>query len=243
MFKRIILLLLGLLILWQLIIWLFHLPVYFVPSVCNVGLEFIHEPGLLWAQTWPTLLEALVGLIMALISGVVLAVLMSLSQPVKFWLLPLMVVSQAIPTFAFAPIIVIWLGYGVLSKIAVTAFVLFFVIASALFDGLERTPRVWLDMAAIEQASRWRTLSLIRFPAALPSLGSGLKMAAAWAPMAAVIGEWVGASRGLGFLMLNANARVDTPLTFAALVVLIFMSMILYGLISILVQRYWWWSI
>ena len=242
MFKRVVVLVLGLLLLWQCLIWLFHLPTYFVPSPYAVSLEFIHEPTLLWAQTWPTLIESLVGLMIALISGIILAVLMNLSRRIKFWLLPIMVVSQAIPTFAFAPVIVIWLGYGVFSKITVTAFVLFFVIASALHDGLERTPRVWLDMAAIEQASRWKTLCLLRLPAALPALGSGLKMAAAWAPMAAVVGEWVGASRGLGFLMLNANARVDTALTFAALVVLVFMSMILYGLMSLFVKRYWGWT-
>jgi len=118
---------------------------------------------------------------------------------------------------------------------------LFFPIANAFYDGLTRTEASWLDLAKTMQATRWQTLWKIRIPAALPHLASGLRIATAIAPIGAIVGEWVGASRGLGFLMLNANARMQIDLMFAALFVLIIFSLSLYFLMDRLLTRciYW----
>jgi putative hydroxymethylpyrimidine transport system permease protein len=139
-----------------------------------------------------------------------------------------LITSQALPTFAIAPLLVIWLGYGMMSKIVVAMMMIFFPVASAFYDGLRRTPVEWLYLGQVMGASPWRLLWRIRIPAALPALGSGLRVAATFAPMGAVIGEWVGASQGLGFLMLNANARMQIDLVFAVLIVLVALTLLLY---------------
>lgn len=130
--------------------------------------------------------------------------------------------------FALAPILTLWLGYGLWSKVAMAVLIIYFPITSAFFDGLMRTPRGWLDLAQTMGASPRAVLWRIRVPHALPSLGSGLKLAAVYAPIGAVIGEWVGASRGLGYLMLLANGRAKTDLMFAAMLTLGVMSVLLY---------------
>jgi putative hydroxymethylpyrimidine transport system permease protein len=156
------------------------------------------------------------------------ALLMTLSAGLRRWLLPVLLLSQAVPVFALAPLLVLWLGFGIASKVAMAALVIFFPVMSAFHDGLRRVPQGWLDLARTMGAPAWRVLLLVRVPAALPSLGSGLRVAAAWAPIGAVIGEWVGASSGLGYVMLNANARVRTDVMFAALVVLSVMTVALW---------------
>ena len=227
----------GFVLLWELIVVGFHVPRYLVATPVQVGQVFIQSPGILWQETWPTLLETLLGLLIGVVWGVLIALCMSLFRVVRFWFLPILLISQAIPTFAIAPFFVVWFGYGMSSKVAVTIFALFFPVTLAFFDGLRRTNTGWLDMAQVMGANRFRALWYIRFPAALPALASGIRVATAWAPMAAVIGEWVGSSEGLGFLMLNANSRVDMPLMFAALLCLIVMSLLLYFIVDRLLKR------
>jgi putative hydroxymethylpyrimidine transport system permease protein len=147
-------------------------------------------------------------------------------------MLPLIVASQAIPVFAIAPLLVLWLGYGMASKIAAAALIIFFPVASAFYDGLARTQAGWLDLARTMGATRASILLRVRFPAALPSLASGVRVAAAVAPIGAVIGEWVGASAGLGFVMLQSNAQMRVDLMFAALIVLAVFALLFYALVN-----------
>jgi putative hydroxymethylpyrimidine transport system permease protein len=130
--------------------------------------------------------------------------------------------------FALAPILTLWLGYGIWSKLAMALIIIFFPVTSAFYDGLTRTPQGFLDLALVMQASRWRVMARIRIPNALPALASGLRLAAVYAPIGAVIGEWVGASRGLGYLMLLANGRAQTDVMFAALLVLAALTVLLH---------------
>ena len=153
------------------------------------------------------------------------------------WLLPILLISQVIPTFAIAPLLVIWLGYGMSSKIATTAIMLFFPITSAFFDGLRHTHPDLVDLARTMNAKKWRFFWHIRIPAALPYFASGLRIAVIAAPISAVIGEWVGASHGLGFLMLNANARMQIDLMFAALATLTLFSLLLYYITIVLLKK------
>ena len=145
-------------------------------------------------------------------------------------------VSQAIPVFALAPVLTLWLGYGMISKVTMAVLIIYFPVTSALHDGLSRTPSGLSDLAHVMNAKPIRFLFLIRLPAAMPNLLSGIRLAAVYAPIGAVIGEWVGSSQGLGYLMLLANGRVKTDLMFAALFTLGFLSMSLYGLITLLIK-------
>jgi putative hydroxymethylpyrimidine transport system permease protein len=156
---------------------------------------------------------------------------------VRRWVLPVVVASQAIPVFALAPVLVLWLGYGPASKIAMAVLVIYFPVTAAFLDGLRRTDPGWLDLASVMGARGWATMRWIRIPAALPALGSGLRMAAAVAPIGAVIGEWVGSSAGLGFLMLQANARLKVDLMFAALALLAAMGLLLFFSVDRAVRR------
>lgn len=236
MILRSVILLCGLLLLWQAVVFVFALPPYLLPAPLKVFAAWMRYSPVILQQTLITLTEAVLGLLFASLLGIGSALSMALFSPVRFWMLPILLISQAIPTFTIAPLLVLWLGYGMSSKIMVTVLVLFFPITSAFYDGLRRTEPAWLDMATVMGASRFRTLWFIRTPAALPALASGLRVATAFAPIGAVIGEWVGASRGLGFMMLNANARLQVDVMFACLFTLIIMSLLLYALVNRLLR-------
>ena len=142
-------------------------------------------------------------------------------------LLPLMVVSQALPVFAIAPLLVLWLGFGLASKIVMATIAIFFPVASAYNDGLARTDGNLLELARLYGANHVQQVALLRVPSALPALITGIRLAAVYAPIGALIGEWVGASSGLGYAMLQANARSQTAVMFACLFLLAAMSVLL----------------
>lgn len=150
---------------------------------------------------------------------------------------PLLLVLQALPVFAIAPLLVLWFGFGLASKVVMASLVIFFPVASSFADALRRTSQDLLDAAALTQATPLATLFLIRVPSALPGLGSGLRVAAVFAPIGAVIGEWVGASRGLGFVMLQANARMQADTLFAALIILAVLTIVLRFLVDAFAAR------
>jgi putative hydroxymethylpyrimidine transport system permease protein len=227
-FLRGILLLAGLLILWQSIVTAFQLPPYILPSPLQVLFAFQTHYALIAKEAVPTIIETLLGLLLGILFGSLTALCMAYFRPVHFWLLPILIISQAIPTFAIAPLLVIWFGYGIASKIVTTVLMIFFPITSAFYDGLKQTEPGWLDLAKTMNAKKWRTFWFIRIPNALPRFASGLRVAAVIAPIGAIIGEWVGAAQGLGFLMLSANARMQIDLMFAVLFTIIILSLLLY---------------
>ena len=171
-----------------------------------------------------------------------LALFMILVPFLRHWLMPIIIISQSIPTFALAPLLVLWFGFGISSKVVMTVIMIFFPVTSSFFDGLNRTPQEYLDLSKTMNTSALRQLLFIRIPAALPAFSSGLKIAAAIAPIGAVIGEWVGASSGLGYLMQNANNRFQTDLMFAALLILSFMTMSLWGIVTLTTKTLISWS-
>lgn len=231
-----------LLILWQILSQLFHVPTFLLPSPWLIAKTLWVNHALLLTEAWPTVVETITGLCVGTAIGFVVASLMSLSKTARLGLWPIIIISQAIPTIAIAPLLVLWLDYGMASKIATSAVALFFPIASSLFDGLRRTPEGLLEVSQSMQAKFWRQWWHIQLPSALPAFASGLRMACAWAPMAAVVGEWVGSDRGLGFLIIQANARLQTPLMFAALVFLVLFSLLLYFAVDALLNIFIPWS-
>lgn len=225
---RLLLITVGLLALWQGIVWVTQLPKFILPSPLLVFETIVERRELIIEHSSITLLEIILGMVVGCGSGFLSALLLQIIKPIRPWLLPILVVSQAIPVFALAPILMIWFGYGLTSKIVMASLIIFFPVTSACYDGLRQTPKDWLNLARTMQASKWQQLWYIRLPAALPSLASGLRVAATVAPIGAVIGEWVGSSAGLGYIMLQANARMQTDLMFACLLVLAVMALLLY---------------
>lgn len=219
---------LGLLLAWELLVQLTGVPSYILPPPSRVAVVLIQRIDLLLVEAAWTAAEMVIGLMLGLILGAALAILCAASLGWRRWALPLIVVSQAIPVIAIAPLLVVWLGYGMASKVAMAALVIFFPVVSALYDGLRRTNPGWLDLARTMDASPRALLLQIRLPAALPAFASGARIAAAVAPIGAVIGEWVGASAGLGYLMTQQLARGQTALAFAALVLLCLLGLALY---------------
>ena len=239
---RPLLVLAGLLLLWQGLVWITGVPRYLLPPPWLVGQTLLGDAPLLAHHGAITLLEILLGLAGGVLIGGISALAMALLPPLQPWLLPLLVLGQTIPVFALAPLLVLWFGYGLLSKVVMAILIIYFPVAAALFDGLRRTEPGWLDLARTMGATRARTLLRVRLPAALPAFGSGLRVATAVAPIGAVVGEWVGSSAGLGYLMLHANARLQIEVMFAALIVLMAMALVLYLLVDRLLVRLMPWA-
>lgn len=220
----------GLLLLWQGVVTLFDLPGFILPTPAAVLERLIERHEVLLKHTWVTGQEILLGLLLGLGMGLLFALQMLLYRPVRRWLLPVLIASQAIPVFAIAPVLMLWLGYGIASKVVMAALIIFFPVTTCCYDGLRNTPRGYLDLAKTMQAGRWKQLRHIQLPAALPALASGIRVAVVVAPIGAVAGEWVGSSAGLGYLMLQANARMMIDEMFAALFILSLLSVALYFL-------------
>ncbi len=222
----------GLLLLWQLFVWSSGVPKFLLPPPLAVLQTLVSERALLLDHAWITLVEILLGLLGGVLVGAGSALAMALLPALQPWLLPLMILGQTIPVFALAPLLVLWFGYGLASKVAMAILIIYFPVAVALYDGLARTEPGWLELARTMGANRLRMLWHLRLPAALPSFASGLRIATAAAPIGAIIGEWVGASAGLGYLMLQANGRLQIALMFAALTLLLVMGLALYVLVD-----------
>ncbi|MBO9474036.1 ABC transporter permease [Shimia sp. R10_1] len=217
---------------WQLIVSITDLPRFILPGPLLVAETWWTNLAVIAEHTLVTAQEVLIGLAIGTALGIVTALHLATSKTARMLVQPILVFTQALPVFALAPILTLWLGYGLWSKVAMAVLIIYFPVTSAFFDGLMRTPSGYLDLAKTMQASPFRVLWLIRVPAALPSLGAGVRLAAVYAPIGAVIGEWVGASKGLGYLMLLANGRAKTDLMFAAMLTLGVLSVFLYLMVA-----------
>lgn len=231
--------LVSLLLVWQLVVTLGDLPPYILPGPWAVMLALWHHGESLLHHAGVTALEIVLGMLLGTLLGCGSALALSYSRRARRWLLPVLIASQAIPVFAIAPLLVLWLGYGMGSKIAMSMLILYFPVTANFYDGLRHTQRGWLDLARVmlPEPRRWAVLWHIAIPAALPTLASGLRIAAAVAPIGAVLGEWVGSSAGLGYLMLHANSRMQVDLMFAALFVLAALAVGLYFLVDTGLKR------
>jgi len=223
---------------WKGVVWFTEVPHFILPSPERVGARLWDARELIAQNALVTFGEIIAGFVLGAALGVSTAMNMALYSGYRILMRPLIVFAQAIPIFALAPVITLWLGYGVASKIIVVVLIIYFPVASAFFDGLSRTPQGVLDLAHVMGASERNILLRIRAPYAVPALATGLRLAAAAAPFGAVIGEWVGASKGLGHLMLLANGRAQTDLMFAALIALATFSSLLYFAVDALGARF-----
>lgn len=227
-------------------VWLlarhYGVPAFLLPAPQAVLEALWQKRQLLAHHAMFTLAEIVLALLLGVGGGVVLAVLMASSPLLRRVLFPLVTASQTIPVFALAPLLVLWLGFGIASKVVVAALILFFPLCLSLFDGLCRTPAGWLELAQTLYPSRWRIFWCVRWPAALPQFFAGLQMAVVLAPIGVVIGEWVGASEGLGYLMMQSNARLETATSFAALLLLMSLALLLSAAVALVRKKFLWQS-
>lgn len=221
---------------WQVVVWLTGVPHFILPGPIRVGEALWVNAALLGEHARFTAINLLIGMAAGVALGVATALNLALSPIARLMLRPMLIFAQAVPVFALAPILTLWLGYGGTSKIVIVMLVIYFPVTSAFFDGLMRLPAPLVDLAHQMRATPLRRLFLLQVPNALPALISGLRLAIVYAPFAVIIGEWVGSSRGLGYLMLMSNGRGQTDLMFAALFVLTAMSLLLFATLERLVR-------
>ena len=215
------------LLLWQGIVWLTGVPSFILPSPLRVAQAALDNRVLIAENSLVTATEVILGLITGTVLGAFTAVQLANSDRLHRLVMPLLIFTQAVPVFALAPILTLWFGYGIASKVVMAVLIIYFPVTSAFYDGLTQVPADILDMAKTMGGTKRQIMRRIKIPHALPSLGTGLKLAAVYAPIGAVIGEWVGASKGLGYLMLLANGRAKTDLMFASLFTLAVMTLLL----------------
>jgi NitT/TauT family transport system permease protein len=210
-----------------------NIPTVLLPSPDKVLHAFISRFDLLVSEGWITLKETLLGFLLAVVVGIPMAVMVANSRPLNLMFYPLLVGLQSVPKVALAPIVLVWLGTGIESKLAIVWLVAFFPIIVDTAAGLQSTPKEFVELANSLRASPLQMFMKVQFPAALPFVLTGAKVAITLAVIGAVIGEFVGSSEGLGFLLLSATSQLDTPLAFAALFALSFLGVLVYLLVEL----------
>jgi NitT/TauT family transport system permease protein len=213
---------------WHWICVQFNLSTTVLPKPALVLNAAIERHQLLLSESWVTLKETVYGFGLALALGVPIAVAITASKTLNLMFSPILIALQSVPKVALAPILLVWLGTGIESKLAIAWLVAFFPIVVDTAAGLQSTPRELLELARSLRASRWQVFSKVQFPAALPYIVTGSKVAVTLAVIGAVIGEFVGSSEGLGYLLLTATSQINSPLAFAALFALAALGILVY---------------
>lgn len=206
---------------------------YVLPSPMDTWKAFSDNTSYLWSHTLVTTAETVVGFVIASAVGVLVAVLMVYSPTLEKTFYPLILFAQVIPKIAIAPLFVVWLGFGPSPKILVAVLMAFFPVVISGLSGLRSVNPELLELTSTMGASKFKTFCKVRFPAALPELLSGLKVAATLAVTGAVVGEFVGANEGLGYVILQANGTMDTAMLFAALFIMSLLGILLFAIIQI----------
>lgn len=219
--------------LWQLVIVIFRLPRFVLPPPDAVFTAFVTQFPALLTNTWATLLETLAGFFLSILIAVPLAVLISTSAPLRNGIYPFLLLGQSVPKQAIAPLLLLWLGYGDAPKVVLAFLTAFFPIVVNTAIGLQMTPPEMLDLGRLLSASRWRVFTKVTFPAAMPYFFAGLKVAISLAIVGAVIGEFIGADRGLGQMIILFSANQRTDVAFAAIAMLSLLGIVLFGLIAL----------
>jgi NitT/TauT family transport system permease protein len=218
---------------WQGAVLVFRLPAFILPTPLQVAERFLHalSEGSLLRHTAATLIEVLSGLLAGILFAAILGYFLSRSTFLENILQPFLVASQAVPTVAIAPLLVIWFGPGMFSKILICALIVFFPVLVNIIVGMRAVPENLRDLMRSMRADRWQTLRLLELPAALPVLLGGLRIGATLSVIGAVVGELVGANRGLGFLINVGRGQYDTALVFVGVFTLVFLALSLYGIV------------
>ena len=225
---------LGAIGLWELVVRVTHVPEYLIPTPSEVAADFKSDWPVLEPNMFVTLREIAFGFAIAVVAGVGLAVLLHLSPTLRHAVYPLLIGSQTIPIIVLAPIFVVLLGYGIWPKLIIVALTCFFAIVVNGIDGLRSVDEDLIRMMLTLNGTRWSIFRRVEFPAALPAIFSGLRIAATFAAIGAVFGEWSGSNQGLGYIILASTPNLLTARIFAAIVLLTVVALALFGLVSLL---------
>ena len=219
---------------WQLTVYFTELPAFILPSPADVGIRFARTllDGSLLRHSLVTLSEVLLGLLTGTAAATVLGYFLAKSRLFERILAPYLVASQAVPVVAIAPLLVIWFGPGIFSKILICALIVFFPVLVNTVVGVRAVPAALRDLMRSLRATRWQMLRYLEIPAALPVFLGGLRIGAALSVIGAVVGEFVGADKGLGFLINVGRGQYDTALVFVAIFALIMLALTLYGIVA-----------
>jgi putative hydroxymethylpyrimidine transport system permease protein len=218
---------------WELVVRAAHVPDYLFPAPTEVSASLADDSGLLGRATLVTAREMVLGYLVGVAGAVAIAVVLHFSAALRRALLPLLVLSQTVPTVLLAPILAILLGYGIEPKLVVVAVVCFFPIVVNTVDGLRSADPELVRMMRTLHGGRLAIFRRVELPGALPAIFSGARVAATYAAVGAVFGEWAGSSAGLGFVILQAQPALETARIFAAVLVLSVLALALYGLVTI----------
>lgn len=205
---------------WALAIPVFNIPPYLLPGPVDVFTRLVTDAAVLWENAVVTLTEILWGFGLTLVTAIPLGLLIALSRVAKQIVYPPVMLLQLVPKIAVAPLFLVWLGFGIESKVLLTLLMTFFPLLLASISGFQILDDRLLYLTQSMGASRWQTFRFLRFPAALPVIFSGIKTSATIAATAAIVAEFVGANKGLGYVLLRGTSTLDTELIFAVLVVL-----------------------
>lgn len=233
-----------LLVVWQVIVWLGIYPTFIIPAPAEVLAKFMDvlADGRWFLHTRTTLEEVVLGLAWGVGIGVLLGYLMAKNRLLDTFLSPIIVLLQATPIVAYAPLLVVWFGSGTLGKVVTCALIVFFPMLMNTVVGIRQVPLGLREMMRALNATRWQTFAKLEVPAALPILLTGLKTSATLAIIGAVVGEFVSARAGLGFMVNLARSQYDTPLVLVGVLTMTGMALSLYGLVYLLERRFLAWQ-
>ncbi|MGN7359582.1 ABC transporter permease [Paenibacillus sp. SAF-054] len=222
------------LIAWQLCTSLFHIEQWILPSPSDIAKQTTGGGKDLWGHVLATVRLTLEGFVIGTLVGLVIALILHMIPFLKSALYPLLILSQNIPTIALAPLLMIWFGFGLLPKLIVITLVCFFPVAVATMGGLKQTDRTMLNYMRMIGANKRQIFAKLELPHALPSIFSGIKIAATYSVMGAVIAEWIGADKGIGYYMMLQKAGYRTDRMFVAIMIIVALSLLMFGLIALL---------
>jgi len=229
---------------WDLLTRLSGIPNFILPSPLSVWTRFLKamNDGSLPHHTAITLTEIVLGLIVGVMFATIVGYMLAKSRSLEKVLSPYLVASQAIPVIAIAPLLVIWLGDGILSKVVICALIVFFPVLVNTIVGVRAVPTALYDLMNSLHASRAQILMKVEVPASLPVFLGGLRIGATLSVIGAIVGELVDAERGLGFLLQLGDFQYDTPMVFVAVFTLIALALMLYGIVRVLENRFLKWQ-
>jgi ABC-type nitrate/sulfonate/bicarbonate transport system permease component len=230
------LLLVALIGCWQLVVVARHIQPYLLPAPTRVARAFGGVEGVLRGDVLTTTEEAVLGLLVGAVIGGLLAIAVASVPLARRALYPLLVGSQTIPMIVLAPLLVLWFGYGLTPKVVVVALIVFFPVAVSTVSGLTSVDAEMVDLVRSMGASRRQVLRMVLVPAAVPAFFSGLRISAAYAVAGAVVGEWVGASSGIGLFIDRSKASFRVDRVFVAVVIVAVLSMVLFGIVGLLAR-------
>jgi NitT/TauT family transport system permease protein len=229
---------------WYLLTWLGNIPAWMLPPPEMVWARFVDalHDGSLLRNGLSTLEKIVLGLISGVGAATLLGYLLAKSPLLERLLTPYIVASQSIPVVAIAPLLIIWFGSGMLSKVLICALIVFFPVLINTIVGLRAVPDNLRQLMRVLRASPWQTFRLLEVPAALPVFLGGLRIGATLSVIGAVVGEFMAPDRGLGRIINEARGRYDTALVFVAVFSLVAMALVLYGLVALAEKRLLWWQ-